>query len=94
MPPATPIPPAQPDVWVRFLETVDPTPTDRMRYEAGSVWAVPAARAESLISARQAARTAPPEAALRIPTEPLEPPSEEDTVAVPTHTADVAEEEE
>lgn len=35
---------------VTFLETVEPTPQDRTRYHAGSVWTVPAERAAQLIA--------------------------------------------
>ncbi len=65
--------PAKPPVWVRFLATIDPTPVDRTRYEAGSVWHVPADRAAELIDAGHAEPTAPPAAARREVTEPLEP---------------------
>jgi hypothetical protein len=46
MTPSTP----RPDVPVRFTATVEPSLTDRMRYEAGSVWTVPAARADALFA--------------------------------------------
>lgn len=84
--PSTPKPP----VWLRFLATIDPTPVDRMRYEAGSVWHVPAERAAELIAAGTAELTVPPAAALRAVTEPLEPATESPTPV----TADVVAEDE
>jgi hypothetical protein len=38
------------DRTVRFLATLDPTATDRARYDAGSEWTVSAARAEQLVA--------------------------------------------
>ena len=40
---------SDPPEWVRCLVTLEPTATDRTRYEAGSVWAMPRARAEVLL---------------------------------------------
>lgn len=34
---------------VQFTRTVEPTPTDPTRYDAGSVWQVPVSRAEQLL---------------------------------------------
>lgn len=42
---AQPTPPA--NATVRFLATVEPTATDRQRYEAGSEWTLPLDRAEA-----------------------------------------------
>lgn len=83
---STPLPP----VWVRFLATIDPTPVDRTRYEAGSVWHVPADRAAELMEAKHAVPCAPPAAALREVTEPLEPAA---TPLTPVPADVVAEEE-
>jgi hypothetical protein len=63
----------RPDIWVRFLQTVEPTSTDRTRYDAGSVWAVSAERGDELVAGGEAEFTSPPPAALREVTEPLEP---------------------
>lgn len=80
-------PPSPADVWVRFLATVGPTSTDRTRYEAGSVWAVSRARADALSAEGLAVLVQPPASALRIPTEPLEPPTA-DAAAIPAISAD------
>jgi hypothetical protein len=71
---STPTAPTPP-VWVRFLATIDPTPVDRTRYEAGSVWHMPIDRAQALIDANPplAELVDPPAAATRVVTEPLEP---------------------
>lgn len=49
----TPAPPdtAVETVSVRLRETIEPTATDRTRYHAGEVWAMPIDRAEALIDA-------------------------------------------
>ena len=62
MPPANP--PALPDVWVRFLETIEPTATDRTRYDADSEWAMSDARAEELLAAGKVELIDPPAATL------------------------------
>lgn len=70
-----PLPPsATAPVWVRFVATVDPTPTDRMRYDAGSVWQVRSDVAEQLVQAGAAEYSDAPTAATRPIAEPLEPP--------------------
>jgi len=46
--------PRVPDRRVRFLVARGPTPTDPTRYDAESVWTVPAARAAELIAAGEA----------------------------------------
>lgn len=79
--PSAPQPPAP--VWVRFLETVEPTPVDRARYAADSIWQVPIDRAEQLIDAGLAELCEPPAAALRVPTEPLEPAASPSAVLTP-----------
>lgn len=51
---STPAPAAdlpEPTEWVRCLATIEPTATDRMRYEAGTEWSMPRARAEVLLEA-------------------------------------------
>lgn len=52
MTPVAPTPETpEPTVLVRMLESVGPTATDRQRYEAGTEWHVPLARAEALEAA-------------------------------------------
>lgn len=54
-------------VSVRLLETIEPTATDRTRYHAGDVWAMPIDRAEALIDAGAAERVAAAPAPARRP---------------------------
>lgn len=49
-PDAAPAAPPSTDRTVRFLATIDPTATDRTRYDAGSEWTVSADRAEQLVA--------------------------------------------
>jgi hypothetical protein len=51
------------DRTVRFLATIAPTATDRTRYDAGSEWAVSAARAEQLVADGLAVLVSPPSSA-------------------------------
>lgn len=63
---------AQPMRWLKFLATVEPTTANPSRYAAGDVYHVPGEAAAQLIDAGVAVATAPPEGALREPTEPAE----------------------
>lgn len=41
----------EPTVRVKLLATIEPTSTDRQRYEAGSIWHMPLPRVEALEAA-------------------------------------------
>lgn len=71
--------------WIRFLATLEASLVDRTTYAADSVWHMPSDRAGALVEAGVAEYCAPPAAALRDVTEPLEPlpPSPDDAAADP-----------
>lgn len=66
--PATPTEPAPPPTArVRLLETIEPTATDKSRYDAGTVWTFSEDRALALVEAGQAKLLSDEPAALAEP---------------------------